>query len=76
MVISALSQIGYSRIGLFLLQAKKGRWGKQEELDRFLQACAAEKAKIEARRKGHSVTEQPLADGAIKLTVNVGGADR
>ena len=51
-----------------------GRWGHQQELDRFLQAYAVEKAKIEARRKGHTVLEQPLADGSIKLTVQVGGA--
>ena len=38
-----------------------GRWGNQQELDRFLQAYAVEKAKIEARRKGYSVTEQSLA---------------
>ena len=37
-----------------------GRWGDQKHLDRFLQAYAAEKVKIEARRKGHMVTEQPL----------------
>ena len=51
-----------------------GRWGDQKELARFLQSYAVEKAKIEARRKGNSVTEQPLADGSIKLTVQVGGA--
>ena len=51
-----------------------GRWGKQKQLDHFLQAYAVEKTKIEARRKGHAVTEQRLADGSIKLTVNVGGA--
>jgi hypothetical protein len=51
-----------------------GAWGDQKELDRFMQAYAVEKAKIEARKKGHSVTEQPLADGSIKLTVNLGGA--
>jgi len=51
-----------------------GRWGKQEQLDRFLQAYAVEKAKVEARKKGHTVTEQPLTDGSIKLTVQVGGA--
>ena len=51
-----------------------GRWGEQVQLDRFLQAYAVEKAKLEARKKGHTVTEQSLADGAIKLTVTVGGA--
>ncbi len=51
-----------------------GHWGDQAQLDRFLQAYAVERAKIEARRKGHTCTEQQLADGSIKLTVNVGGA--
>ena len=50
-----------------------GRWGEQRHLDSFLQSYAVEKAKIEARRKGHSVTEQQLADGSIKVTVQVGG---
>ena len=51
----------------------QGRWGKQQELDRLLQAYATEKAKLEARKKGYAVTEQPLADGSIKLTVQVNG---
>ena len=50
-----------------------GRWGDQKHLDKFLQAYAAEKVKIESRRKGHVVTEQQLADGSIKLTIQVGG---
>jgi hypothetical protein len=50
-----------------------GAWGDQKELDRFLQAYACEKAKLEARRQGHSVTEQSLADGSIKLTIQVAG---
>lgn len=50
------------------------RWGAQAELDRFLQAYAVERAKAEARRRGHTCTEQSLSDGSIKLTVNVGGA--
>lgn len=49
-----------------------GRWGSQSELDRLLQAYAVEKAKIEARRAGHGVTEQAQADGSIKLTIQVG----
>lgn len=52
----------------------EGRWGEQAQLDRFLQGYAVEKAKLEARKKGHTVTEQSLADGSIKLTVSVGGA--
>ena len=50
-----------------------GAWGAQEQLDRFLQAYACEAAKIEARKQGHSVTEQELEDGSIKLTIHVGG---
>ena len=50
-----------------------GQWGKQAELDRLLQAYAVEKTKVEARRAGYTVTEQPLPDGSIKLTVQVGG---
>jgi hypothetical protein len=50
-----------------------GRWGDQKQLDRFMQAYAVEKCRIEARKKGHLVTEQQLADGSIKLTVQVGG---
>lgn len=49
-----------------------GSWGLQEHLDRFLQAYAIAKTGIEARKRGHSVVEQRLADGSIKLTVNVG----
>ena len=51
-----------------------GRWGNQQELDRFLQAYAVEKAKIEARRKGYSVIEQALPNGSIRVSVQVGGA--
>jgi len=50
-----------------------GRWGEQKQLDSFLQRYAVEKASIEARKRGHSVIEQPLEDGSIKLTVSVGG---
>lgn len=50
-----------------------GRWGDQRQLDRLLQAYAVEKAKIESRKKGHTVTEQPLADGSVKLTIQVAG---
>ena len=51
-----------------------GRWGEQRHLDGFLQTYAIEKSKIESRRRGHSVTEQRLEDGSVKLTINVGGA--
>ena len=51
----------------------EGRWGDPAQLDRFLQGYAIEAAKQEARRQGYSVTEQPLADGSVRLTVQVGG---
>jgi hypothetical protein len=51
-----------------------GRWGEQRQLDNFMQAYAVEKARIEARKKGHSVVEQPLPNGSIKLVIHVGGA--
>ena len=51
-----------------------GRWGQQQELDQFLQAYAVEKTRIEARKRGHTLTEQSLTDGSIKLTVQIGGA--
>ena len=50
-----------------------GRWGEQKHLDALLQMYAVEKAKIEARRRGHACTEQRLSDGSIKLTVQVAG---
>ena len=49
------------------------QWGRQEHLDRLIQAYACEKARIEARKRGHSVVEQALPDGSIKLTIAVGG---
>ena len=59
----ATGQANYDNFG--------GRWGDQKELDKFLQAYACEKAKIEAHKRGHSVAEQQLADGSIKLTIQV-----
>lgn len=51
----------------------EGRWGDPRHLDRFLQRYAVEKAAIEARKRGHAVVEQVLADGSIRLTIQVGG---
>ena len=50
-----------------------GRWGEQGRLDAFLQAYAVEVVKAQSRRKGHTVTEQALENGSIKLTVQVNG---
>jgi hypothetical protein len=49
-----------------------GAWGSQAEMDKLLQAYAVERTRIEARRAGHTLTEQPLADGSVKLTIRVG----
>ncbi len=51
-----------------------GHWCEQKHLNAFLQGYAVEKAKIEARKKGHSVTETSLQDGSIRVSVKVGGA--
>jgi hypothetical protein len=61
----ANGQIQYDNYG--------GSWGDRAKLDQFLQAYAAEKAKLEARKRGHSVSEQTLTDGSIKLTIQVSG---
>jgi hypothetical protein len=54
-----------------------GHWGDQKHLDAFRQAYAVERCRIEARHKGHSVNEQALSDGSIRLTIQVnGGAAR
>jgi hypothetical protein len=45
------------------------RWGEQQHLDRFLQLYAVERAKLEARKKGYTVSEQSLQDGSIKLNI-------
>ena len=69
MALSQRAEAGQLRYDNF-----NGRWGSQEFLDQFLQAYAVERAKSLARQKGHSVIEQKLDNGSIKLTVNVGGA--
>ena len=50
-----------------------GHWGSQQQLGKFLQMYAVERAKLEARRKGNTVTEQQLLDGSIKVTIQVQG---
>lgn len=62
---TASSQLRFDNFG--------GRWGNSQELDKFLQAYATERTLSEVRRQGHSVTEQLLADGSIKLIVQLSG---
>jgi hypothetical protein len=52
----------------------EGAWGDRKHLDRFMQVYAVEKARFEARKRGHNVVEQALPDGSIKLTIQMGGA--
>lgn len=51
-----------------------GGWGDQQAFDAFLQGYAVEKAAVEARLKGYSVSEQQLDDGSIKLTIHTGAS--
>jgi hypothetical protein len=51
----------------------EGAWGDQAQLDRFIQIYAVEKARIEARKRGHHVVEKSLADGSIEVTIRLGG---
>lgn len=46
-----------------------GTWGDQTKIDRFLQSCVVEKAKIEARKKNYAVSEQSLENGSIMLRI-------
>jgi len=46
-----------------------GRWGDQQQLNRFVQLYAVEKAKLEARKQGHAVSEHTLSDGSIKVQI-------
>lgn len=48
-----------------------GRWGDESHLHRFLQAYAVEKTKLEARKQGHSVCEQTLENGSIRVQIAV-----
>ena len=47
-------------------------WGNQSHFDRFMQIYAVEKAKIEARKQGHNISERAMQDGSILVQVHVG----
>ena len=51
----------------------EGKWGNPAELNRFLQGYAIARATLEARKHGHTVTEQSLSDGSVKFTIQVNG---
>ena len=63
-----------TRTGHLRYDNYSGKWGAQEHLDRLMQAYAVEKARLEARKAGHSITEQALPDGSIRLTIDARGA--
>jgi len=50
----------------------EGSWGNPADLDCFLQAYAVELVRLEARKKGHLVSEQLLDDGTIRLQIQEG----
>jgi len=47
----------------------EGHWGDQQQLDRFVQRYSVEKAKLEAKKRGHVVSEQTLGDGSILVQI-------
>jgi hypothetical protein len=47
----------------------EGRWGDPQHLDKFVQMYSVEKAKLEARKRGYTVSEQSLQDGSIKVQI-------
>ena len=58
--------------GNLLFDNFQGLWGAQEKLDKFQQAYAVEKAKLEVRKQGYQCSESVLADGSIRLNILVG----
>lgn len=55
--------------GTILYDNFNGHWGEQKHLDQFLQAYAIEKARLEAQQRGHTVTEQALPEGYVRLEI-------
>jgi hypothetical protein len=47
-------------------------WGERSHLEKFLQMYAVELVRISARKKGHSVSEQQLQNGSIRLQIQEG----
>ena len=51
-----------------------GRWGDDAFLGRLKQAYAVEAAKLQAKERGHRISETVLPNGGVKLTVTAGAA--
>lgn len=58
--------------GTVQLDDFQGQWGDRRYLDAFLQSYTIEKVRIESRQQGYQLTEQPLADGSVKLLIQEG----
>ncbi|QDT16645.1 DUF1257 domain-containing protein [Alienimonas californiensis] len=52
----------------------EGRWGDNAFLGRLKQAYALEAAKLQAKARGHRISETSLPDGGVRLTVTAGTA--
>jgi hypothetical protein len=52
----------------------QGHWGEETHLHRFLQKYAVEKCRLEALKKGYTVTEQALQNGSIRVQIIAGGS--
>jgi hypothetical protein len=48
-----------------------GNWGNIAEYDKFMQSYAICRTMQEASLQGYMATEETLADGSVKITVNV-----
>ena len=46
-----------------------GEWGDIRQMHQLMQTYAGEKCRLDARRKGHHVTETTLQDGSVKLQI-------
>jgi len=57
--------------GMIQFDNFSGRWGDQCHLETFVQMYAVEKAKIEGRKRGHTVSERTFQDGSILVQVQV-----
>ena len=60
--------------GTVQLDTYNGRWGDDSFLGKLKQAYAVEAAKLQAKQRGHRITETSLPNGTVKLTVTAGAA--
>jgi hypothetical protein len=46
-----------------------GYWGNVQHLDKFIQAYSVEKVKLEAKKRGYTVSEQTIDNGSIRVQI-------